>query len=244
MNQVFTVNGVGFTMVHVEGGMATLGHYPGFEELHVALDDFLIGETLVTQALWEAVMGENPSRFKGEQNPVESFTFSEMGVFLQKLSSLTGCQFRLPSEDEWEYAARGGRHSHGYLYSGSDNLDEVAWYWQNSGRKAIRGTDDDWNADIIFRRGCKAHPVAQKKPNELGIYDMSGNVWEWCGDGHQPTSEEDRPQGIGHGCYSVTRGGSWKSHGECCRVFRNGFWNMDDSIRDNTHGLRLAMSIS
>lgn len=243
MNTLFSINGVDFEMVRVEGGKATLGHYPDFGERYVALYDFLIGETVVTQALWTAVLGTNPSRFKGERNPVESVTFGEIETFLQKLDALTGHQFRLPSENEWEYAARGGKLSHGYLYSGSDNINEVAWYWQNSGRKAIRGTDDDWNADMIFRKGCKTHPVAQKKPNELGIYDMSGNVWEWCGDSYQPSSPEDTPQGIGHGDYCVTRGGSWTSSGECCRVFRNGFQNTGEGGRSSSNGFRLALSL-
>ena len=130
----------------------------------VTVDDFLIGETEVTQELWFAVMGNNPSHFKYKDGnyPVENVSWYDVQEFIKKLNEITGQQFRLPFEAEWEYAARGGKKSTDKKYAGSDNFEDVAWYGGNS---------DD-----------KTHAVATKKCNELGIYDMSGNVWELCQD--------------------------------------------------------------
>ena len=164
-DETITVNGVSFKMIRVEG--ATTG-------------TFYIGETEVTQALWEAVMGSNPSYFKGANRPVEKVSWNDCQTFITKLNQLTGKKFRLPTEAEWEYAAKGGNRSNGYTYSGSNNLDEVGWYYENSGKSRL--DDSSWDVGKLKSNGCCTHPVKQKRCNELGIYDMSGNVLEWCED--------------------------------------------------------------
>ena len=174
----YEVNGVSFDMVEVEGGNYLMGddnsersnEMPAHKE---TIPTFHIGKTEVTQELWEAVMGTNPSQFKGEANlPVERVTWTDCNTFISKLNELTGKNFRLPSEPEWEYAARGGNKSQGFTYPGSDNVDEVVWYRENS--------------------GDKTHPVAQKQPNELGIYDMGGNVLEWTSDKYSDNYSSSR----------------------------------------------------
>ena len=202
----YIVNGVEFTMVAVEGGTFQMGseNGEGYERpVHqVTLSSFSIGETEVTQELWEAVMGSNPSSYKGSKLPVEQVSWNDCQTFITKLNQLTGQSFRLPTEAEWEYAARGGNQSKGYLYAGSNTLDEVAWYGSNS--------------------SSKTHDVATKSPNELGLYDMSGNVWEWCQDWYSSSyyskSVVDNPQGPSSGSYRVYRGGSWRYDAWSCRV--------------------------
>lgn len=212
-NQTFTVNGVQFTMVAVEGGKFTMGatseQGSDAEEYEkpahkVTLSDYYIGQTEVTQALWEAVMGSNPSLFKGDNLPVEKVSWDDCQEFIQKLNQLTGKQFRLLTEAEWEYAARGGRKSRGYKYAGGNNIGSVAWYKDNSGNET--------------------HPVATKQANELGIYDMSGNVVEWCsdwyGDDYYQSSSRRDPQGPSYGLLfrRVCRGGSYDDDARGCRV--------------------------
>ena len=227
-NHTFTVNGVQFTMVAVKGGTFTMGAtselgsdaFENEEPAHeVTLSDYYIGQTEVTQALWEAVMGSNPSDHRGDNLPVENVSWDDSQVFIQKLNQLTGKQFRLPTEAEWEYAARGGRKSRGYKYAGGNNIDSVAWYYDNS--------------------GYETHPVATKQANELGIYDMSGNVLEWCRDwygGYQSSSLSD-PQGPSSGFYRVIRGGCYYNFARNCRVSYRISNTMD--YRSGYLGLRL-----
>lgn len=203
----YTVNGVVFNMIAVEGGIYTMGtnDAPGSEKdespAHcVTLDNFYIGETEVTQELWSAVMGSNPSGYNSNpQLPVESVSWFECLDFIEKLNELTGENFKMPTEAQWEYAARGGKKSKGTLYSGSDSIADVAWYKDNSQETT--------------------HPVKQKLPNELGLYDMSGNVWEWCSDwyGDYPADACKNPVGPQEGRNRVVRGGSWLVEPAICR---------------------------
>ena len=227
----FKVKGVTFKMIPVKGGTFSMGSKEGDSDekpVHsVTLGDYYIGETEVTQALWQAVMGNNPSYFKDKNNPVEKVSYNDCLTFINKLNTLLanqlpdGKKFRLPTEAEWEYAARGGNQSKGYQYSGSNTLDNVAWYYDNS--------------------RSKTHPVKQKQPNELGIYDMSGNVYEWCSDwyGGYSSSSETNPTGPSSGSYRVLRGGSWSYNALCCRV-ANRYGNYPD-YSFYYCGLRLAL---
>ena len=145
-------------------------------------------------------MGSNPSKFKGARRPVEYVSWDDCQDFIRKLNELTGANFRLPTEAEWEFAARGGNNSRGYKYSGSNSIGDVAWYDGNS--------------------GGETHPVGGKSANELGLYDMSGNVWEWCSDwyGAYSSSSQTNPEGPGSGSYRVVRCGSWDYNARDCRV--------------------------
>ena len=228
----FELGGVEFKMVKVEGGTFTMGataeqgsdaysdENPAYK---VTLSDYYIGETQVTQALWKAVMGGNPSRFTGDDNlPVECVSWEDIiEKFIPALNRKTGRTFRLPTEAEWEYAARGGGKSKGYKYSGSDNIDEAAWYDGNS--------------------RDKTHPVRGKKANELGLYDMSGNVWEWCHDwyGDYSSGAQPNPQGPDKGSYRVLRGGSWYYYARNCRVSYR--CNYTPGRRDYYCGFRLVL---
>ena len=166
---------------------------------NVTLSSYYICKYEVTQALWRAVMGSNPSNFKGDNLPVECVSWNDCQTFIKRLNSYTGRDFRLPTEAEWEFAARGGNYSRHYKYSGSNNIDDVAWYGDNS---------DD----------C-THPVGTKQANELGLYDMSGNVWEWCSDwyGSYSSYSQNDPTGPNSGSERVMRGGSWFLSARICR---------------------------
>ena len=193
----FTINGVTFEMVFVEGGSFMMGNenYDIEKPIHqVTLTSYYIGQFQVTQALWNTIMPNNPSRFKGDTLPVESVSYDDCNIFIKKLNEITGKHFRLPTEAEWEFAARGGTKSKGYKYSGSNNIEEIAWY----------GKD--------YSSG-KIHPVCKKKPNELGIYYMSGKVWEWCQDwfGSYLSINQTNPIGPNIGTYREYRGGCWYS---------------------------------
>lgn len=222
----FTVNGVSFKMIPVEGGTFRMGSANGdFDEkpVHsVTLSDYYVGETEVTQALWKAVMGNNPSLFTGDNLPVERVSWEDCQTFITKLNSLTGANFRLPTEAEWEFAARGGNKSQGYTYSGSNTIGKVAWYWNNS--------------------GSKTHAVKTKSPNELGIFDMSGNVWEWCLDwyGDYSSSPQTNPKGPISGLNRVYRGGSWDNISTFCRTSIR--FNSTPGLRLHYLGFRLAMT--
>lgn len=217
-------------MVYVDGGTFTMGAtyeqgsdaWDDEKPTHrVTLSSFYIGKYEVTQAEWKAVMGNNPSYFKGDNLPVESVSWDDCQTFIRKLNALTGKTFRLPTEAEWEFAARGGNHSRGCKYSGSDYIGSVAWYDGNS--------------------GSKTHPIGQKSPNELGLYDMSGNVWEWCQDwyGSYSSSSQTNPTGAFSGSYRVRRGGSWCSYARCSRVsFRHSY---TPGLSNYDLGLRLVL---
>ena len=196
-------------MVKVEGGRFQMGgtSEQGSEvgdwekPVHrVTLSDYYICKYEVSQQEWEAVMGKNPSSFQGHDLPVEQVSWEDCQVFIRRLNALTGLNFKLPTEAQWEYAARGGSKSRGYRYSGSNTLSEVGWYYENSGRKT--------------------HPVGQKQANELGLYDMSGNVSEWCSDWRGDYSDitQKDPLGPSSGSYRVCRGNCWLSAAEDCRV--------------------------
>ena len=251
MMEAFTVNGVEFKMIVIDGGTFHMGatseqdiDYDDEKPVHsVTLSDYYIGETEVTQELWEAVMGSNPSWFQGDnQRPVESVSWNDCQEFIKKLNQLTGKQFRLPTEAEWEYAARGGKYSRGYMYSGSNNADEVAWYCQNSGDKYLSW---EWNYgsydSIIENNNCKTHPVATKKANELGLYDMSGNVEEWCNDryGDYQSNSQTNPTGPSKGEDRVSRGSSWYYYDMDVRVSNRNYDTPDN--RYTNFGLRLAL---
>ncbi|MBE6317245.1 MAG: hypothetical protein E7078_11505 [Bacteroidales bacterium] len=213
--QEFTVGSVTFKMIDVEGGTFTMGFTgdtPSSEEENalpahqVTLSSYSIGETEVTQALWVAVMGSNPSYYTGDTSrPVESVSWNACQEFITKLNQMTGKTFRLPTEAEWEFAARGGNMSHGYTYAGSNTLDDVAW---NSNNNSANTTQ----------------PVGQKSPNELGLYDMSGSVWEWCNDYYDVYSAnaQTNPTGPTSGSDRVARGGAFFNNQGSHRVwFRN-----------------------
>ena len=223
----YTVGGVTFKMIKVEAGTFRMGSTDGDSDeqsVHsVTLSsDYYIGETEVTQELWAAVMGTNPSYFTSDSRlPVEKVSWNDCQTFITKLNALTGASFRLPTEAEWEFAARGGNKSQGYTYSGSNKISNVAWYGTNS--------------------GSKTHVVKTKKPNELGIYDMSGNVYEWCSDwyGSYSSAPVTDPTGPTAGSHLVYRGGSWFCSATSCRCAnRNGSYS--PMLTYSGIGLRLA----
>ena len=219
--ETLNVNGVMFRMIRIDGGSFTMGDpkktakkhadIMAGRELPVFLSTYYLSETPVTQELWEAVTKSNPSFYKGDvRRPVENVSWIDCQRFIKRLNELTGRRFRLPTEEEWEFAARGGINSKGYKFAGSNNLDEVGWYYDNS--------DDT------------THPVKMKKPNELGLYDMSGNVWEWCKNGMRGDSRK------------IYRGGCYLYGSDDCTVFcRNELRNTDNFI---TGGLRLVLECS
>lgn len=225
-----TVNGISFNMIRVEGGTFLMGatseqEKPDKDEkpVHeVTLSSYYIGETEVMQELWQAVMGSNPSKYKDPQLPVERVSWDDCQEFIYKLNQQTGLKFSLPTEAQWEYAARGGTKSKGYQYSGSNNIDDVAWYWYSKSKR-------------------KTHDVKTKQLNELDIYNMSGNVWEWCQDwyGSYSAGSQTNPTGAYSGSFRVSRGGSWGGSANSCRVADRDYFTPD--FRHDSLGLRLAL---
>jgi formylglycine-generating enzyme required for sulfatase activity len=179
----------------------------------VTVGNFYIGKYEITQEQWKLIMGNNPSEFKDDNLPIEMVSWNDVQEFLARLNAATGKHYRLPTEAEWEYAARGGVKSVGYKYSGSHNLYDVGWFADNS--------------------GGKSHAVGTKLPNELGLYDMSGNVWEWCIDwyGPYPASAQYDPMGADSDLNRVSRGGSWEFDARHCRVANRGGGNPGSRYR-------------
>ena len=189
----------------------------------VTLNSFSIGKYEVTQKQWQDVMGSNPSYFGNCDNcPVEMVSWNDVQDFIQRINAKTGSNYRLPTEAEWEYAARGGKQSRGYKYSGSDDINAVAWYTDNS--------------------SSKTHAVGQKQANELGIYDMSGNIWEWCSDwyGNYPSYPQNNPTGSESGSYRVDRGGGWSDNALLCRASNRSNYS-DPAGRYFNIGFRLVV---
>lgn len=215
-------------MVWVTGGSFIMGNNisepderPAYE---VVIDGFAISRYPVTQRQWMVIMERNPSDFPGcDQCPVDKVSWDDAQVFIKKLNMLTGKKYTLPTEAEWEYAAKGGRDAPGnFRYAGSDDIDSVGWYAGNSGRMP--------------------HPVGQKKPNELGLYDMTGNVWEWCQDWYAKfyyeQNESNNPQGPPSGSGRVRRGGSWYTQSTSCKTSARN--NVRQDYFDDIGGFRLA----
>jgi len=234
---VFLPRDIPLEMVKVEGGTFSMGSEKNNREKQVhevSVPDFYIGKYPVTQEQWAAVMGNNPARFRGKTHPAEQVSWEDIQIFLKKLNQLTDGAFRLPSEAEWEYAAgggeqirmdaaRGGKYNQGLQYAGSNKLKEVGWHEKNS--------------------NGQTQPVGLKQPNELGIYDMSGNVREWCAD-HWHDNYEGAPvdgsawvEG-GDKDRRVVRGGSWFNYDNFCRPSDRYMVNSDD--RNFITGFRLA----
>lgn len=214
-----------FAMVKVEGGTFKMGNKDGGVQekpVHeVTLSSFYLGKYEVTQAKWRAVMGDNPSNYSDcDKCPVESVSWNDVQAFIKKLNAKTGQNYRLPTEAEWEYAARGGNKKEGFTFAGSNDIDQVAWYSGNSGNKP--------------------HPVGGKKPNGLELYDMSGNVYEWCQDwfGEYPSTAQTNPSGAKTGSARVFRGGSWYYYSQFSHVaYRSDFTPV---FRPGNIGFRLA----
>ena len=225
----FTESQYGIEMTYVRGGTFMMGCTPEqegdcyFQEepAHPAtLSDFYIGKYEVTQAQWQTIMGSNPSHFQGDNLPVENVSWDDAQEFIKKLNAATGKPYRLPTKAEWEYAARGGGQNRGYKYSGSNDVGEVAWYEGNS--------------------ESRTHPVGTKKANELGIHDMSGNVWEWTSDlyGEHNGDPQADPESQDEGSFRIIRGGGWGSYARGVRVSNH--YNNGSGNRYNILGFRLA----
>ena len=224
-------DGISLDMVRVEAGTFVMGATPEMKSPYddekpkhrvTLTNDYYIGKYEVTQALWKAVMGDNPSKFKGENLPVEQVSWNDCQIFIGKLNNITGKTFRLPTEAEWEYAARGGKKSKGYRFSGSKDPYKVAWYISNSENKS--------------------HPIGSRQANELNIYDMSGNVSEWCQDTYSKYEKTSQinPIGASNELNRVIRGGSWIANSWHCHSSDRGAQSPDWS--HSSLGFRLALS--
>lgn len=213
------------TFILVKGGTFQMGSKEDGPIHTVTLCDYYIGQTEVTEAQWRAIMGTSPKNFNDcDSCPVSQVSWDDIYSFILKINELRGAEnYRLPTEAEWEYAARGGSRSKGYVYSGSNDIDAVAWYKKNS--------------------NYKKHPVKGKAPNELGLYDMTGNVYEWCSDWYAKYGSEPstNPTGPNYGDQRVFRGGTWRFDAYICVVtWHYGYY---PHIRDTETGFRLAKSV-
>ena len=230
----YRVNKVSFNMVRVDMGGFWMGaqhmdtaefNYDRMSQIdevpvhYVAMnEDYYIGQTEVTQKLWKEVMGYNPSRYKCPKRPVTNVNYYEVQEFLRRIDSITGMKFRLPTEEEWEYAARGGINTRGYIYSGSNEVDRVAWYNGNA---------------------SKTKKVKKRAANELGIYDMSGNVWEWCSTRYRFFDQERNARLGKDGDMYIIRGGAWELPKSSCRVSWRGKRLPD--LKNSFGGFRLCL---
>ena len=261
-----TIKGITFVMKFVKGGTFQMGSSEEGEgpRHYVTLSNYYMGETEVTQALWRIIMGNNPSRTKGDNIPVHGVSWYDCQEFIRKLNMLTGKQFRLPTEAEWEYAARGGVKKIGYEVlegnilvsapAGVDmpelaggppsDLDEMTWYSCNSGD--VKQTAQEVMNDLLWNKNnIRAHPIKRKRANELGLFDMRGNIKEWCNDWYvkgYDSNDKMNPSGPTYGSEKVVRGGSCFSTWYACRVQYRGHEEPNSSYVVHDVGLRLVLS--
>ena len=228
-SKTYTDPATGMEFIFVKGGCYMMGSNDGYDSekpVHeVCVDDFYLAKYEVTQIQYEKVTGVNPSRFKGEKLPVESVNWHDAQKYMSQLKTLSGKSYRLPTEEEWEFAARSGGKDERWAGTESvSSLDDYAWYRNNSSNQT--------------------HPVGQKRPNALGLHDMSGNVWEWCSDWYESSyyesSPRNNPQGPMSGLSKVKRGGSWGFSEEFVRVASRG--GLDPAYRSANFGFRVAIS--
>lgn len=242
----FTVNGITFSMITVEGGIFKMGATKDQKEMsilekpvhEVELDGFMIGKFEVTQALWNAVMGKISSSNENLDYPVVYVSWNDCQEFIKKINELTGQTFRLPTEAEWEFAARGGTKSKKTMYAGGKKIKEVGFCWENSGDKPLKG---EYNSTRVRKNNCSIKPVGKLNPNELGIYDMSGNVREWVNDywGYYSSEPQKNPKGSSYDKEKIFRGGSWFDLEELCRVSNRSHLPAKD--KGDHIGFRLAL---
>ena len=231
VNDTVWVKGIPIVLVKIDAGTFQMGATSeqsvaanrDEKPVHsVTLGSYMIMQTEVTQELWQTIMDNNPSSLKGSNRPVHNVSWYDCMEFIEMLNTVSGRQFRLPTEAEWEYAARGGNKSNHYIYSGSNIVDDVAWYKENS----------------LF-----SFPVGLLLPNELGIYDMSGNLYEWCQDWYGKYNDADQmnPIGPSKGAARVVRGGRWGHYANRCRVSCRS--KSKPNHKNSFNGFRIALDV-